>query len=455
MTSPASSVPRLEKLLGAGQVLTDPAELASYAVDGCIPSAVVQPADAAAVAEVVRFAAAEKLALIPCGARTKLSIGMPPSRYDLAVDLRRLKSVAHYDPGDLTLSVDAGMPLAEIEPLLAAHGQFLPLAVPFWARTTAGGTIASGVDSPLRQFYGSPRDFLLGMEFVSGSGARTKSGGRVVKNVTGYDLHKLLAGSLGTLGIITRIHFKTFPLLPERRGFLAAFSELATALDFRRRIAASPLSPSTLDLLSPEAASLFVPHSPGDWFSSGRWMLLAGYGGEPVVLARYERDLARLAQESAAIGTAVLDDAARSLVWDRLREAVPLFLEASPAATILKVTLLPAQLREALDLLLATARDGALPAAVLARAMGIVYFALLPNSAGGDTLEKLARFCDSAFTLAQALGGHVSIPWCPLELKRRVNVWGPSRGDFALLQRVKNVFDPAGIFSPGRFVGAL
>jgi glycolate oxidase FAD binding subunit len=166
--TPASCLSRLEKLLGPGQVRSDPAERASYAVDGVLPSAVLLPNDPAEAAEVVRFAAAEKLAVIPCGARTKLGMGIPPSRYDLALDVTRLNQIAHYDPADLTLSVDAGLPLTQLSSVLAAQKQFLPLAVPFFAQTTIGGTIASGVDSPLRQLYGSARDFVIGAEFING-----------------------------------------------------------------------------------------------------------------------------------------------------------------------------------------------------------------------------------------------------------------------------------------------
>ena len=163
------------------------------------------------------------MALVATGARTKLGIGYAPSRYDLALDMTRLNKVIAYDPGDLTLSVEAGVPLAKLAQVLAEHRQFLPLAVPFANRTTIGGLIASGVDSPLRQFYGTARDFLLGMEFVTGEGVAAKSGGRVVKNVTGYDIHKLMIGALGTLGVITRVNFKTFPMPLATRGFVARF----------------------------------------------------------------------------------------------------------------------------------------------------------------------------------------------------------------------------------------
>ena len=221
----ASVTTRLNEIVGAANVASDFAQLAAYEIDRKLPAAAVRPATSEEAAEIVKFAAAENLSLVATGARTKLGIGYTPTRYDLALDMTRLNKVIAYDPGDLTLSVEAGVPLAKIAQLLAEHHQFLPLAVPFSARTTIGGTIASGVDSPLRQFYGTARDFLLGMEFVTGEGVAAKSGGRVVKNVTGYDIHKLMIGALGTLGVITRVNFKTFPMPLGSRGFVARFSD--------------------------------------------------------------------------------------------------------------------------------------------------------------------------------------------------------------------------------------
>ncbi len=213
MTATTTNVAaRLESLIGAAHVNGNAEFCEKYSIDGVVPGAVAAPSSAAEVAEIVRFARAEKLALVACGHRTKLSTGMPPHRYDFAVDMSGLHEVAYYDPADLTLSVDAGIGLAQLAEVLARQNQFVPLAVPFFEECTVGGTIASGIASALRPGYGSARDFLLGAEFVNGTGALTKSGGRVVKNVTGYDLHKLLIGSLGTLAVITRLNFRTFPL---------------------------------------------------------------------------------------------------------------------------------------------------------------------------------------------------------------------------------------------------
>ncbi len=213
---------RLEEITGNAHVFTDSAELIAREVCGVRPAVIVTPADAAQVGEILRFASAEKLAVIPTGACSKLGIGSPPTRYDIALDLSRMNRVLAYDPHDLTLGVEPGVRIEDLLSTLAEKNQFLPLAVPFAERATIGGIVAANSSSPLRHAYGAVRDFCLGMEFVTADGAQAKSGGRVVKNVTGYDLHKLLIGSLGTLGVITRVNFRTFPM-PQAQGLVRRF----------------------------------------------------------------------------------------------------------------------------------------------------------------------------------------------------------------------------------------
>jgi glycolate oxidase FAD binding subunit len=456
---------KLASILGIANSSADPAQLAEYEVDGMRPGIVLRPGSAVEVAEVMRFAAAEKLAVIPSGARTKLAIGAPPERYDVALDLARMNRVAAYDPGDLTLSVEAGLPLAQLAATLAEHRQMLPLAVPFTSRTTVGGTLAAGVDSPLRQFYGTARDYVLGMEFVTGDGQVVKSGGRVVKNVAGYDLHKLLIGSLGTLSVITAVNFRTFPMPPASRGFLAAFPGVEGALELRAKILASNLQPLTLEILTPELARIFSERAPrflsedsappGPWFSTKEWTLAAGFGGNLPVLERYAHDLAQMAAETGAASSTVLGDEKRPLVWGRLRECISLMLDSSPLATIVKISARPTQLSRLLPALQQTCEQRSYPFVALTRGAGVVYLALLPWKSDAEEIRRLAEICAHLHDQATILGDHVTIPWCPTELKRRVSVWGLPRGDLDLMLKVKDVFDPQHVLSPGRFYGGI
>src|SRR5215467_2506246 len=283
----------LETAVGPSQVSADPAVCSQYAIEEIIPSAVAKPTSAEQVAEIVRFAGQEKLALIPCGHRTKLEIGMPPSRYDIALDMTSLHQIAHYDPGDLTVSVDAGAGFNDLAAPLYKQKQFLPLSVPFYFESTIGGIIASGVDSSLRHSYGTARDFLIGAEFVDGTGRRCESGGRVVKNVTGYDLHKLLIGSLGTLAVITRLNFRTFPAAPASRGYVISFRAPEDALAVCHLVERSPLRPASVDVVSPKVMQLFLeaeknsPEPPGTGLqgkiSPDSWHLCVSVEGIPEV----------------------------------------------------------------------------------------------------------------------------------------------------------------------------
>ncbi|MGB6718752.1 MAG: FAD-binding oxidoreductase, partial [Candidatus Acidiferrales bacterium] len=338
---------RIADIVGARNVITDPEDLAAYSVDALAPQIAARPATAPQVSALVEFAVAENLAVIPTAARTKLSIGLPPARYDLAIDMARLDRVISYDPGDLTLSVEPGIRLARLAKVLAEHNQFLPLAVPFFERATVGGTLASGVDSPLRQAYGTARDFVLGVEFVSGDGALAKSGGRVVKNVSGYDLHKLFLGSIGSLGVITRVNFKTFPLPSCERLFVASLASSDDALALRQKIVASPISPPTLEILSPEIASLLFPSNAklpsldATRSSPSDWLLLAGISGSSAVLDRCSSDLRQMADQCDAKKSEMLSGSEREAIVSSLREAVPLIVESSPSAIVLKITALP------------------------------------------------------------------------------------------------------------------
>jgi glycolate oxidase FAD binding subunit len=451
------SLSQLAGVVGDGNSSIEPEELCGYEVDGMQPAAIARPSSAAEAAELVRYAIAEKLAVIPCGARTKLAMGMPPRQYDLTIDVSRMNALVAYDPADLTVSVCAGMRLCDLEATLEQHRQQLPLAVPFANSATVGGTLASGVDSPLRQLYGTAKDFVLGMEFVTGDGVIAKSGGRVVKNVTGYDLHKLLIGSMGTLGIITRVNFKTFPMWAERRGFVASFAEARQALAMMHRISKSSLAPETLEVVDSRLAEILSRHIPAanvDLVSAG-WTLLAGISGRGEVLERYARDLTRTAKETQASVCRVIDESERSAVWTQLREALPLLLEFSPAAAIVKITTTPSECGKVLEQTRGIAERHALASATLVRAAGVIYFALLPATTDAETIQKLAGACEEIFDGAGRGKYRAVIPWCPLELKSRLNIWGSAGDDFALMQKVKSAFDPQGIFSPGRFVGGL
>ncbi len=449
----ATSLSRLREISGAAHVVEDPAQLAAYEIDGLRPSAAVSPASVEELAEIIRFASAERLALIPCGGRTKLGMGMPPARYDIALSTTRLNHVLAFDPGDLTLGVEAGIGVAALNSQLAEKGQMLPLLVASYEHATIGGIIATNAGSPLRHAFGGPRDYVLGMEFVTGEGVPTKSGGRVVKSVAGYDIHKLMIGSLGTLAVITRVNFKTFPLPPAQRTFVTSFTAPEPALALCRAIAQSLLQPWLVEVVDPAAALLVS--SDAYRLPSGHWSVVMAACGKPSVVERHARDLPVCAEKAQAAGFASLTDTEKTALLGRIREFTCHVRNSSPAATLLRFSVLPTQMPALLSRVRQIAEHNQLPLAVLVRASGFILAALLPAAKDADTLRRLSAAAQEFFRSAEDSAARAMIEFCPSELKREFSVWGPPRADLALMRSLKNEFDPRGILSPGRFYGGI
>ncbi len=475
MPTTATNLPdRLASVIDADRIERNSAALSHYLIDEKAPSVAVKPANADEAAEVVRFALKENLAIIPCGSRSKLQIGNIPARYDIALDMTALNQIAYYDPGDLTLSVDAGCTLRTIDSALTPEKQFLPLPSEYGISCTVAGTIASGVDSHFRQFYGTARDFLVGAEFIDGTGAQCKSGGRVVKNVTGYDLHKLLIGSLGTLGIITRLNFRTFPSLnssgSQSEYFTANFADAKSAVDFRHKIAASPFTPDAIEILSPETVVIIGSSAQNNPPAQSKsWQVVVAFHGTPELRARYIKAMSEFSNQAGTISSSTSEPPAF--------HAVAHLRSASPFATIFKITQLPQKLPDLFAVLRAAADRAYIPHAIVARAVGVTYFALVPADPSihlaqaqlqaaldprdvaqmlqaehqqifntlRDVSAKIFKVCAEKTAAAQ-------IVFAPTQLKHQLPILGPDRPDAPSMHKLKSAFDPQNIFAPGRFL---
>ena len=457
----ASLASRLADLVGPGRVIADATSLAACDVDGRGPSAALLPSSAAEIAEILRFASAERLAVIPTGGRTHLGIGMPPRGYDLALDLSGMNRILAYEPHDLTLGIEPGVSCAHLHRELSLKGQFLPIAPPFGDRATLGGMVAAGADTPLRYGYGATRDFLLGIEFVTGEGLVSKSGGRVVKNVTGYDLHKLFVGSLGTLGIITRLNFRTFPLPPRRLMFVIAFDSPSRAFEFCRALAKSPLDPRLLEVLDRGTAALFRSRG-ANFLPPDSWLVAVEAAGHEPVLARNERDLASISRDARAVGFISLEEFQRDRLFACLSEFSSIAFAAAPAAVIFRVPALPSAMRALLEKIRTLADDRGLTCAILIRALGIVYVALLSPEQSPEETPEQPKTCSplvdcsrSMIDLLLTAGTLPMIERCPLDIKTALGVWPPPGAENEIARRLKRVFDPREILSPGRFRGGI
>jgi glycolate oxidase FAD binding subunit len=460
MSSVISLPVRLERIVGADRVRVEAADLEEFAIDEQKPSVVVQPRSAEEIAEIVRMAASEKLALVACGCGSKLDIGMPPLRYDLALDMKGLAQIAHYDAGDLTLSVDAGKSLGALQWILKEKGQFLPLDVPYIECATIGGTVASGIDSTLRQQYGTARDFLIGAEFIDGKGQVCKSGGRVVKNVTGYDLHKLLIGSLGTLAVITRLNFRTFPLPETCAGHLASFPDAGSALAYRTTLLKTGLPFANLEVLGPEfsamAAGIFkaTNQEVPDALSPNHWNVYAAYEGNESVVQRVTRELEKLSAAAEASKNEYLSAAINEELDGFSSQSCGFLIYAATSVALFRIVL-PEFTTSSITEILRPAGEHSLRAVFVLRACNVAYLAVLEETGHNPAMEALGCLAAEIFSTVAAAEGTATLLHAPRVLKQNISVWGAKQADFPLMQRVKQAFDPHNIFAPGRFVGGI
>ena len=461
-TAVESARSELAALLGEACVVSDPVACAAFAVDGKVPTYVVYPPSAEQVAAVLKYCADRELAVIPCRNGTKLGVGNPPTRYDVALSLKDLNQVWYYEPADLTVSVEPGMKLADFQHFVGRHKLWLPLDPPGGERTSLGGILAANASGPLRVAYGGPRDMVIGMKIATSEGKMVKTGGRVVKNVAGYDMGKLLIGSFGTLGVIVEASFKLYPLPAASATFVFAVETLHRARELRRSIQRSALQPMRLLLIDAEAARLVRTSRTGqpDEADSAASPLPGARGGaeiwfeaagSPRLLERYARDARELARAVGAPSENVNASIAEA-AWMRLAGFHAWLAKGDPSLIVLKAALPIATLEDFLGRARTEVDRESLRLATFAQpGVGIAHLCLLAVK----RVDVLRCLVERVRRLAAEIGGTLAVERCSTELKGAIDVWGPPGDDFEMMRKVKSAWDPKGILSPGRFVGRL
>jgi len=417
------------------------------AVDGTAPDFAIFPSTAEQVAAVLHYTSEHRLALIPRGYGTKVSTGTRPRRYDIALCLRDLKRVIHYEPADLTIGVEAGMTFQEFQNLVGPSGLWLPLDPRGGAESSIGGIIAANAAGPLRQGFGGPRDMVIGLKIATTDGKIVKTGGRVVKNVAGYDLGKLLTGSLGTLGVIVEASLKLFPKPPERATFTLRAGTLGLARDLRRGILLSPLDPMRLVLLDASAMALLdesvlAPGRP----DAELWIEL---GGSHRVIERCMLELRRLA---SAVGATLARREEAEKAWERVSNLALWLQPKYRDVTVLKVALPLVATEEFLSRAQQEAESEKISLASFAEVgVGMVHLCALQEMLSTNIGAWVIRLRQAATDL----GGSLVIEHCRADLKGDVDVWGASGDDLDAMRKMKAAWDPHAALSPGRFVDGI
>jgi glycolate oxidase FAD binding subunit len=399
----------------------------------------LKPRDAADVESAVQWALAESKALEIVGQGSKRALGRP-NQTDMTLELSGLSGVTLYEPEELVLSAGAGTPIAEIEALVAANGQELafepmdygPLLGEPAGQGTIGGVLAANLSGPRRIKAGAARDHFLGVHAVSGRGETFKSGGRVVKNVTGYDLCKLIAGSWGTLAAMTEVTIKTLPKAETEASVLLLGLDDAAATKAMAAVMASSCDVSAAAHLPAQVAQRASRDMP-----VGRAITALRLEGIAPSVAHRKQTLEDLLKPFGPLGE--LDDAQSRPLWRGVRDVVP-FSSAGPAGQRIVWRISTAPMKGAeLGRLIATKANAEL---LYDWAGGLVWAALAPSDDAGAAIVRAA---------VSACGGHATLVRAPAALRAAVGAFAPQEeGLAALTKRVKDGFDPRGVLNPGR-----
>ena len=396
------------------------------AVAGVRPQWVVTPASTAETAALLTAAARHGLSVVARGSGSKLDWGAPPERVDVLVDTTRMDQVVEHAAGDLIVVVGAGRRLPDLQADLAKAGQRLGIDP---ARAgTVGGAVATAATGPLRLFHGSVRDLVIGMRFVRADGVVAHAGGKVVKNVAGYDLGKLLTGSFGTLGIITELAFRLHPVPAAQRWLTGSVSEPRGIQQAVSALVHSQLVPSAVEL---------------DRSDAGGTLAVLVEGIPPGV----EQRVAEATSLLTGLGVEVSDADTPPGWWG----AEP----ASDGDVLLKVTheiARTARLLEALD-------DAATSTGLAASfrgspAVGTAHVGVTSHHAEAVSAEAARELVDRLRRSAPLFGGSVVVLEAPAEVRTSMDVWGPVSA-LDLMRSVKQQFDPERRLAPGRFVGGI
>jgi glycolate oxidase FAD binding subunit len=367
------------------------------------------------------------------GGLTAIDYGDVPLRPGVAIDLRSLAQVVDYPHADMTVTVQAGITANALRAILAQQNQRLLIDVPQGDKATLGGVYATNTSGPRRLGLGRPRDQIIGVSFVTSEGVEVKGGGRVVKNVAGYDFPKLLTGSLGTLGIITQMTLKVRPIpVASVLAWMPAAS-LDAAGDALDALNVSGARPVALELLNrPAALEIGVPLS----LPASHWVVVIGLE-DNAASVRWQTD--RLIAELGRPDVEVRRDAAAASLWSALIEQPA----AAPGPVSCFASVRPSRVAHLLDQL-----DPARWSVQAHAGNGVVRLHALGEWSLQQAEEEIARL------RARAVqdDGSLIVTRCPTSWKARCSVWGPPRPDWALAKRVKQALDPRGAMNPGRFV---
>ncbi len=424
-------VQRLESALGGDTVRSSGEDLARYTVDGEQPAVVCLPDGVDQVATALRLCVEAGAGTAPWGGGTAIQIGNLPRRIDAVIALKRLDGLVEHDHANLTATVQSGMTLESLQGILAKEKQFLAWDIPFPARSSIGGIVAANLNGFRRNYYGSVRDLVVGMKVVLTTGEQIKAGGKVVKNVAGYDMCKLFVGSLGTLGIITEVTVRMAPV-PLTSATLVAYGSLPQAAQLVEEISRSVLQPAAVVIVN--SVALTKPDQ--------QWAAAIRTDGFEETVSRHLKDAGAMA-ERFGLGGEVLREHSHERFWNEIRD-----FQLSPDNLIYRLNLPRASAIKMLQACQEWRIGNLSPTIINDVSAGLAWLVISAKQADAVNFAKVTA-------LAREHSGHAVLFAAPPEFKKGIDVWGPPPPSVSIMKEIKRQFDPQGLLNPGRFVAGI
>lgn len=454
MSSNDKLASKLKEIVGEANVTTDPEKLKALAVDGMVPQVMVSPGSIEETSKVVAFACSEKLAVIPLGGGTKKSLGGIPKKFDILLSTKRMNGYCDYDIANLTVGVQCGATLAEVQAKLAGEGRgyFIPLDPQHVAEATVGGIVAVNDSGARRFLYGNNRDFILGIRAVMPNGDIINAGGKAVKNVAGYDLTKMMIGSMGAIGMICEIIFRITPKPDAEATLLFPFNGLKEAAGFLRKLLHSKYYPATLELMNAKMAA-GLPAASG---LKGKYVAAIALDGIEEWVVRLKKDLSDMGRQEGASDVVTLAGDAHRDFWLAYRDIADEMAKTHSNLIALKANFALSKVTEMVDAFEAGFKEAGVDGALFCSAGNGILRAVLPL--GDDLGAKSANLTSLIGKLTAAAvksEGNLIVERAPKTVKEKVSVWGQTRSDVVVVRRMKEKLDPAGIMNPGRYVGGV
>ena len=425
--------------------MTTPREAEKYSIDGLNASFIARPANITDICESLKFAAQDNLAITPWGGGTRITLGNVPKKLDMILETTRLDKIIDHTPGDLTATVQAGITISDLQKSLGKHGQFLPIDPPLANRATLGGTLAVGTSGPFKWQYGSLRDTVIGIKIINANGILTKSGGQVVKNVSGYDMSRLHIGGLGTLGVIAEASLKLTPLPLQETTLISDFTSLNSCFNAALEIFKSSLMPLAITVINSEANSRM-----GSIESQGPWTLLVRLGGRLLTLQRMITDSRNIIHNNDFSQETMINSDSSIPVWKSLSDFG--WEEGTQPTLGIRVNVLPSTIPSLIKELVRLYGKNRIPPAIVAHpAHGTILVSWFTND-HTETDSTIENLIEKTKTLVSRSGGNIVVEHVPLVTKSRIDVWGDIDHPQSVVQGLKTQYDPNNLLNPGRFV---